>query len=114
MNALNDGPFEATGRQQIGQRAAVSEWIDRESRGRRVIQIIFKPLMSLNQLIDHSINVNVRFIRHYPAAGGYFEPSRLDEMLQGSLFGWVRLIPPQLQNTNFGPNKCHVFVLLHS
>lgn len=69
--------------------------------------------MSLNQLIDHSVDVYVGFVRHHPAARHNFESARLDEMLQRSLLAWMRLIPPQLQEAHFGPNERHVRVLLH-
>lgn len=114
MNSLNDCSVEATGRQQIGQRTAMSKWIDREARGRCVIQIVFEPLMSLDQLVDHCIDMNVCLVRHHPATSCDLKSSRLDEMLQRSLLGWMCLIPPQLQYTDFGPNERHVRVLLHS
>lgn len=114
MNSLNDRSFKTAGRQQVGQRAAMSKWINRESRCRCIIQIVGKPLMALNQLIDHCINMHVCLVRHHPAASRNFKSTRTNELLQCSLLGWMRLIPPQLQNTYFRPNERHVCVLLHS
>lgn len=81
MNSLNDCSLETTCRQQVRQCTPVSKRVDRETGGRCIIQIVFQPLMSLDQLVDHCVNMDIRFVRHDPATSGDFESTRLDELL---------------------------------
>lgn len=113
VDALDDRPLEAAGGEQVRQRGAVPERVDGEARGGRVVEVVAEPLVALDQLVDHRVDVDVRLVGHHPAARGDLEAARLHEVLERPLLRGVRLVPPQLQVADLGPDERHVLVLLH-
>lgn len=113
MHTLNDRSIETAGRQQVRQRAAMSEWINRKACSWRKIQVLPEPLMPFDQFIDQAIDMWTCFVCHHPTAGHNFESTSIYDLSQRSLLRRWCLIPPHLQEAHFGPHKCHFFILFH-
>jgi len=113
VNPLDNGAFEIRSGQKIRHSAAMTKGINGPAHFWCNIQVVFQPLMTLDELIQHGVYMHIGLIRHHPSAGGDFNPTGVNQSLQGSLLGGMRLIPPELQEADLRPDEGHVRVLLH-
>jgi hypothetical protein len=110
MNSLNDCHVKATRCQQMRNCTALTEWIDAEAHFGSEIEIFLHPQIAFNQLIEHGVIVRIRFVSHHPSSSHNLQSSLTHKLFENCFLLVCRLLPPQIKEAYFRPNKLHRFV----